>query len=173
MRATWDFVSYRGKRYLENLLGLGIIVVLALIFFGYVNRLVISAEQATVQQTLSILRQSVQMYMFSKMLEEEQGDFAKYDGGNPFAMLAQVPRDYAGEYSAQDGVQVPAGRWYFDLDSRQAVYRFMNQPLRNEEAGSREIRLSLQYVRRPGNPLPLRLVQVETDKTMVKQKGTN
>lgn len=173
MTASWDLVSYRGKRYLENLLGLGLIVVLALIFFVYVDRLVISAERASVQQTLSILRQGVQVFMFSKMIEDGRRDFAKYRDGNPFALLSRMPRDYAGEYSARDGAQVPAGRWYFELDSRQAVYRFMHRPWWSGETGGREIRLRLEYLPAEGDPLPLKLLEVEAGKTIAKEKSTN
>lgn len=157
--ALWDPVSYRSKRYLENLLGLGLIAVLVLIFFGYINRLAIAAEEAGVQQTLSILRQGVQIFMFSKMIDGDRR-FEKYDHGNPFAMLSKTPEDYAGEYSARDGLRVPAGRWYFELDNRQAVYRFMNAPLWEDQAGKKEIRLSLRFEPAADNALPLKLREV-------------
>lgn len=172
MKPAWDPVSYRSKRYLENLLGFGLMAVMVLIFFVYVDRLTISAERASVQQTLSILRQGVQVFMFSKMVDSRQRDFAEYANGNPFALLSRMPEHYAGEYSARDGEQVPAGHWYFDLDSRQAVYRFRNRPLWNEADGDREIRLSLQYAP-ASNPLPLRLLEVATGNTLAKQQGTD
>jgi hypothetical protein len=153
--AVWDPVSYRGKRYLENLLGLGLIAALLLIFFVYINRLAIAAEEAGVQQSLSILRQGVQIFMLGKMIDGERR-FEKYDNGNPFAMLPKAPADYAGEYSARDGRQVPDGRWYFELDSRQAVYRFMNKPFWKDGTGEKEIRLSLRFEPAEG-PLPLKL----------------
>lgn len=159
MKPLWDPVSYRSKRYLENLLGLGLIAVLVLIFFVYVNRLAIDVEQAGVQQTLSVLRQGVQVFMLSKIIDGERR-FEKYGNGNPFAMLSKTPEDYAGEYSARDGMRVPAGRWYFEPDSRQAVYRFMNAPLWEEEAGKKEIRLSLRFEPAAGNALPLKLREV-------------
>lgn len=156
---VWDPVSYRSKRYLESLLGLGLIAVLVLIFFVYANRLAKSAEEAGVQQTLSTLRQGVQIFMFSKMIDGEQR-FEKYDNGNPFAMLSKTPEDYAGEYSARDGLRVPPGRWYFELDSRQAVYRFVNAPLGKDGTGKKEIRLSLRFEPGEGNALPLKLREV-------------
>lgn len=159
MKALWDPVSYRSKRYLENLLGLGVIAVLLLIFFVYVDRLATDVEQAGVQQTLSVLRQGVQVFMLSKMIDGERR-FEKYDNGNPFAMLLKTPEDYAGEYSARDGLRLPAGRWYFELDTRQAVYRFMNAPLWKDETGEKEIRLSLRFEPAEGNALPLKLREV-------------
>lgn len=170
MRAAWDPVAYRSKRYWENLLSLGIICVLASISFAYINRLAAGVEQASVQRTLSILRQSVQVVMVEKIISGDWREFERYDDGNPFAMFAQMPGRYAGEYTARDGLQVPAGRWYFELDSRQAVYRFMNQ-LPWDETGKKEIRLSLQFEPAGGNALPLKLLEVsESDMQQIEDE---
>lgn len=167
MKALWDPVSYRSKRYLENLLGLGLVAVLVSIFFVYVSRLVVSTERSAVQQTLSVLRQGVQVFMLSKVIDGDRR-LEKYDHGNPFAMLSQTPEDYAGEYSARDGLRVPAGNWYFELDSRQAVYRFMNAPLWKDQTGKKEIRLSLRFEPAAGDALPLKLREAPVPSSAVR-----
>jgi hypothetical protein len=113
----------RAKRYLEWLISGLLIGVVVLILFGKLNRLAASTERESVQQTLSAVRMGIQIFIFKNMLQGKHDDLSGYENTNPMDMLSHPPGNYAGAYSAEQSVEVPSGRWYFDLSSQQLAYR--------------------------------------------------
>jgi hypothetical protein len=140
----------RAKRYFEWLISGLLIGGVLLILFSKLNQLALSVERESIQQTLSTVRMGVQIFIFKNMIEGKHRDLRSYENMNPIEMLGHPPENYAGAYSAAQSTEVPSGRWYFDLSSRELVYR-MTYLLFGDASGKTELRYRLILVLKTGN----------------------
>lgn len=146
----------RASRNFENIIGGLVILLMMSGFYFYAEKLAVAAERESIQQTLSVIRQGINVFMFHKMISGESLDFRQFRHGNPVTMLSVFPGNYAGEFSAEDAASAPAGKWFFERDSRQLVYR----PAYADALNKSELRFRLEYDVNAQNSLPLRLLEV-------------
>lgn len=80
------------------------------------------AEAAHVATVVGTLRGALGMEVAALIVYDGAAAVAGLDGANPMHFLAEQPDNYLGEVSGMRPEMLPAGHWYFDLDSRELVY---------------------------------------------------
>jgi hypothetical protein len=136
----------RGKRWLERLIALILVLVVVLVFFAQVEKISVVAERESVQQCLSSLRLGIQFFILTDMVNGKTADIRVYEDTNPmqFQDQAKLPVNYAGEFNAQEAAAVGAGRWYYDKTANQLVYRVSHYPLYEGDVRT-ELRYRLRF----------------------------
>jgi prepilin-type N-terminal cleavage/methylation domain-containing protein len=80
------------------------------------------AELAAVEQLAGVLRSALVLKVGQLQARGKESDIAALAGKNPIDLLAEKPRNYAGEYFTPTAQQVAPGNWYFDLKTKTLVY---------------------------------------------------
>ncbi|MBA3581094.1 MAG: hypothetical protein H0W44_01435 [Gammaproteobacteria bacterium] len=110
----------RSEKYLQYALGFLLAGMVTWAMLSRLQSLEKEIELSGIDQTLSLLRQGLQIYHFRKMLEHAE---VLPQNSNPFNALQVAPIHYAGEYASSSDA-IPGGQWYFDLSKQYVVYRF-------------------------------------------------
>lgn len=80
------------------------------------------AELASVEQLAGVLRSALVLKAGEFQARGRESEIASLVGKNPIDLLAEKPRNYAGEYFTPTEEQVTPGNWYFDLKTKTLVY---------------------------------------------------
>ncbi|RJF98849.1 pilus assembly FimT family protein [Noviherbaspirillum saxi] len=79
------------------------------------------AEKAAMEQTVGSIRSALNIRMAALIARGRSEDAVKLLDINPFSLLNEQQKNYAGEFYDVTG-DIPTGSWYYDLRARQAVY---------------------------------------------------
>lgn len=107
-----------------------VVVVIGILFlFSYQQYLdlLVDVEKASVEQTLGTLRSAVGLKVAKMLIDGEIDQLKKYAGTNPVHLLAEVPKNYAGETANPHDYDGRSGLWHFDKTNGLLVYRVKNQ----------------------------------------------
>ncbi|RSZ60096.1 type II secretion system protein [Massilia atriviolacea] len=80
------------------------------------------AEMAAVEQLAGVLRTALALKVGQLQARGRESDIASLAGTNPIELLAEKPRNYAGEFFTPTAQQVAPGNWYFDRKTKSLVY---------------------------------------------------
>ncbi|NHZ38028.1 type II secretion system protein [Massilia rubra] len=80
------------------------------------------AELAAVEQLAGVLRTALVLKVGQLQVRGKEAEIASLAGKNPIDLLAEKPRNYAGEYFTPTPEQVAPGNWYFDRKTKTLVY---------------------------------------------------
>ena len=80
------------------------------------------AEMVAVERLAGVLRTALVLKVGHLQARGREGEIASLAGKNPIELLAEKPRNYAGEYFSPTQEQVGPGNWYFDLRTKTLVY---------------------------------------------------
>lgn len=80
------------------------------------------AELAAVEQLAGVLRTALVLKVGQLQARGKESEIALLAGRNPIELLAEKPRNYAGEFFTPAPGQVEPGNWYFDLRTKTLVY---------------------------------------------------
>lgn len=106
-----------------------------------------AAEKTNMEQMVGTLRSALQMRVADSLIKGPAGGLQGIADENPMDWLAQRPTHYVGERFGAQADEVAKGSWYFDLKSRQLVYRLKRSSyfLRHSD-GYAEIRFAVRVV---------------------------
>lgn len=79
------------------------------------------AEKTAMEQTAAAVRSALGIQLSGLIARGRAEDISKLKSVNPFALLSEVPKNYAGEYYGTPD-DIPIGSWYYDLKSHELVY---------------------------------------------------
>ncbi len=104
------------------------------------------AERAAMESVTGSLRSALGIKVASYIARNDMAGIRALAGSNPMDQLAEIPANYAGEYSGTEAAAVEGGKWYFDAAARQLVYRVRDPALLGAPAVSGEIRFAVRLV---------------------------
>ncbi|MDB4470797.1 type II secretion system GspH family protein [Deltaproteobacteria bacterium] len=116
----------KGFTYLELVVVIAIISILAVFALDRYRRLLVDVERTTVEQDLGIMRSAIGMQVASQFLSGNMDGLNGLVSSNPMDMLAEQPKNYLGPISNQEPNEIEPGHWYFDTDIRALVYLVRN-----------------------------------------------
>jgi general secretion pathway protein G len=103
------------------------------------------AERTHVVSIVGNLQSALGLEVAERALEQGIPAVVALQGSNPMDLLQPPPANYAGEKQDVDPAAEKGGRWYFDLDARELVYRVeFEENFRSSLAGPARIRLALK-----------------------------
>jgi type II secretory pathway pseudopilin PulG len=82
------------------------------------------AERAAMEQTVATIRSALHLQMAGMISRGRVADIPKLAAVNPFQLLAERQKNYAGEFFDPKGVS--PGNWYYDLRTGEVVYLIRN-----------------------------------------------
>ncbi|MBN1378532.1 MAG: hypothetical protein JXA04_04800 [Gammaproteobacteria bacterium] len=121
-----------GKRHFELLVAVIVISLVALVFYGWVERLAIKVEQARIQYTLSNLRSAIKIQELTMLVAGRSDELFEYHYGNPMEFMDAPPFEYSGEF--EDGTAAESGSWFFNRQSRQLIYSVISVESNQDKA---------------------------------------
>jgi hypothetical protein len=105
----------------------------------------VAAERTHVISMIGKLRSSLGLQVAERALEQGIPAVIALQGGNPMDLLQAPPHNYKGELQAADPAAIEGGRWYFDSDARELVYRVnFEENFHSPLPGPARIRLALR-----------------------------
>lgn len=84
------------------------------------------AEKLAVELTVRNMRTGMQLAMGEALMHRREGEIASWVGSNPVRWLGAPPDGYLGECSGAEARALPVGRWCFDRERHELVYRPRN-----------------------------------------------
>lgn len=118
--------NQRGKRHFEATLYFIIVCIAIALLYVWVLRLSEPVEEARFEYTLANLRSTVQVAELTAIAAGDVRRASEFHHTNPFELMETPSATYAGNLS--DPAEARPGRWYFDGDKRELVYRVVNSP---------------------------------------------
>jgi hypothetical protein len=91
----------------------------------FTEHLAYKAEVIAQTKVVTDIEYSLAMLLYDMVIKNDQDKLSQFDGENPFIPLSiyrSLPQSYHGAVKNKDEITGPG--WYFDLDSRNAIYRF-------------------------------------------------
>jgi hypothetical protein len=114
----------------------------------------VAAERTHVISLMGKFRSGLGLEMAERAVEQGIPSVVALQGSNPMELLEVPPANYIGELQGADPAAVEGGRWYFDLDARELVYRVeFDEYFSSSLPGPARIRLAVRvsYDDRNGN----------------------
>ena len=121
-----DNSRQKGFTYLELVVVIAIISILAVFALDRYRRLLVDVERTTVEQDLGVMRSAIGMQVASQFLSGNMAGLNELVNSNPMDMLAEQPKSYLGPISNQEPNELEPGHWYFDTDTGVLVYLVRN-----------------------------------------------
>ncbi len=121
-RDSAEGMRQRGWPTLEWALSLTVIAILLGLLGERLLNMGRLAEQASVQQTIGILRTAMYLEVARRAGSGDLRAVAAMDGENPVRWLAQPPDGYLGEMQRPDPAALPGGSWFYDAGRRELAY---------------------------------------------------
>jgi general secretion pathway protein G len=105
----------------------------------------VAAERTHVITMIGKLRSALGLQVAERALEQGIPAVIAMQGSNPMDLLQVPPHNYRGELQAADPAAMVGGRWYFDTDARELVYRVnFEENFHSPLPGPARIRLALR-----------------------------
>ncbi len=150
-------------KYFGSVISTMLVSIMLLFFFYHERKISIVSEEQAVNQMLSTIRMAIQFSVFKKMVQGGDYSLREYTQKNPMSLLSKLPVNYIGEVNRLKQGGVPDGSWYYDTQSQELVYRYLNTGFFKLRK-IKESRFQLNYME-PGlidryNGVHLALVQV-------------
>ena len=81
------------------------------------------AERVAVLRVEGQLRSTLMLEAAERIVRGQSTTISALEGSNPIKFLLEPPKNYVGERLRREIEQLPARRWYFELDGQRLVYR--------------------------------------------------
>jgi type II secretory pathway pseudopilin PulG len=131
-----------------------VIVLVALFAGGFQRRFVDYqeiAEKTAMEQTAGTIQSALNIQMAAMISRGRVADIPKLAAINPFKLLNERQKNYAGEY--YDAREVVPGNWYYDLKNKEAVYLVSRGAhFKSDRQGEKRVRFKVTVVY--NDPLP-------------------
>lgn len=131
----------RGRGLLDTAIVVCLLSVLLLIASQRLLPLRGEAEAAHVTTVIGQLRSALGLTAAEMILREGVDSLQRLPGSNPVALLEEAPRNYRGEISVEQSVQVDPGSWYFVPATGHLGYRIRHPQYRADPSSTSGDRL--------------------------------
>jgi prepilin-type N-terminal cleavage/methylation domain-containing protein len=125
----------RGFTYLELVVVIAIISILAVFALDRYRHLLVDVERTTMEQDLGIMRSAIGMQVASHFVAGDMAGLNELVRSNPMDQLAEQPKNYLGKISNQEPGELKSGHWYFDTDTSALIYLVRNADYFKTELG--------------------------------------
>lgn len=133
--------GYRGISLIELSVVLAAAAVLGYFLLSGIAYVQEAAEKTAMERTVSALEFGLRYEMASRMASGMHWDKAELARSNPVQWLERRPENYLGELQEAPGEAQGRGNWYFDVVTREMVYRVrLDGHFRPARKGSKELR---------------------------------
>jgi hypothetical protein len=112
----------RGASIFEFAIVVLVACTVALVFLDRVAFYLEQAEKAAMQRSAADMSWALRIRVAELMLANDGPTIAALDGANPVEALDFQLGTYAGSGPGSEEARIPAGRWFFNRDSRELVY---------------------------------------------------
>lgn len=133
----------RNYKRFQWLMALAVAALLFGVFMQRVTRLSAESERIAADQSVVAINTLLIQVVVKHAVRGKLNELQVYADTNPMrlveAQLGVVPANYAGEMHRTQLAQVSRGTWFFDLESRELVYRYINRP------GQLRLRLAVNF----------------------------
>lgn len=142
-----------GFSLLELVVVIVLIVFLMQIALARLLAMQADAERVAMETVLGTLRSALGMKVAESIVKGTTADLAALETSNPMERLAELPRNYLGEFDTRTA-EMEDGGWYFDRTERALIYLVRN---RSHFSGGvvdpprARFRVTLVYADRNGN----------------------
>lgn len=138
-----------GSTLLELAVAGAVIGIIVTVFLSHMLRYQEVAEKTVMETTVINMRTGLKWRMAELMVKDRMQDLGAVAQENPIDWLAAPPANYVGQLA--DPAAAPPGSWYYDIGSRQLVYRpDRSRHLRPGPGGEKLIRFRVTATTHPG-----------------------
>lgn len=116
-----------GFSLLELVMVIVIISVLLVLAISRLLALMVDVERVTMETVAGTLRSAIGMKVAESIVKSKVSVLPAFEGSNPMALLAEMPRNYLGELDSADPAKLEDGNWYFDKRDKTLVYLVRNK----------------------------------------------
>jgi hypothetical protein len=106
----------------ELILVIALVAVFSGVLLGRFRMYQEAAEKAAMEQTAGAIRSALNIQMAALIARGRADEIPRLAALNPVTLLAEKPRNYAGEYYDVTGSDIAPGSWYYDLKNKELVY---------------------------------------------------
>jgi hypothetical protein len=102
-----------------------LVIIFMLVFFNYTNRISVTLEKTSIQQTKNIINSTLMVVFASYAVKGELESLNELIGSNPFRYLetySQLPTTYRGDIGVDKSKNSTPG-WYYDGAKGVAIYK--------------------------------------------------
>ncbi len=105
---------------------MAVIIIISILLVLAIQRLLalqVDAERVVMESTVGAIRSGIGIKVAEKIVRQRVGDLPLLENSNPMNLLAEVPRNYLGEFGGEtDPYTLEKGSWYYDTTARTLVY---------------------------------------------------
>ena len=102
-----------------------LVIIFILVFFIYTNRIYVTIEKTSIQQTKNIINSTLMVVFAGYAVKDELESLNELIGSNPFRYLetySQLPATYRGDIGVDKSKNSKPG-WYYDRANGLAIYK--------------------------------------------------
>jgi len=125
-------LEWRNHKRFQLLAALAVVALLFGVFMQRVTHLSAESERVAADQSVVTMTTLLTQVVVKHAVLGKLNELQVFADTNPMrlveAQLGVVPANYAGEMHRAQAAQVSHGKWFFDLDSRELVYRYISRP---------------------------------------------
>ncbi len=116
------------------------------IYLVFIEDLTIKSDQVARERVITEIRGALAMMLYDYAIKGQLHDLARFDGENPFVIVAvyrSLPANYRGTIASVREKHNQPG-WYFDMDERLVIFVSLDNHIDR-------YRLAFEYQDRDGN----------------------
>ena len=117
----------RGFTFLELVVVIAVISVLAVVALNYYYKLLVDVERTSMEHDLGVMRSAVSMQVAGHFAAGNMAGLEDLIGSNPMDLLAEKPNNYLGVISHYHLEDIETGSWFFDSRKGELIYLVKNQ----------------------------------------------
>jgi type II secretory pathway pseudopilin PulG len=109
------------------------------------------AEKAAMEQTAGAVRSGLNIHVAALIARGRSEEIQELTMVNPFTLLADQQKNYAGEHFTTSPADIGRGKWYFDMSRKEMVYLVDHDThFQSEGQGVKMIRFKIMPVHHEG-----------------------
>lgn len=117
----------RGFTFLELVVVITIISVLAVFALNRYYKLLVDVERTSMEHDLGVMRSAISMQFAGYYVAGNLAGLEQLVNSNPMDLLAEKPNNYLGVISHYQIEDIEKGSWFYDGDAQMLIYLVRNQ----------------------------------------------
>ena len=123
----FSHIRQRGFTFLELVVVISIISILAVVALNYYYKLLVDVERTSMEHDLGVMRSAVSMQVAGHFAAGNMAGLKDLEDSNPMELLAEKPNNYLGVISHYRLDDIEKGSWFYDSQKNVLVYLVRNQ----------------------------------------------
>lgn len=112
-----------GSKLFEFVIVLLLVGILSMVVLQYMLHYIEAAEKSAMETTVMYLRSALRLQLAEALASGDAAEAERLTRDNPMDWLQDKPYNYVGALAAPRPDSIAPGKWYFDTQSRELVYR--------------------------------------------------